>query len=361
MKSSIASLLIASTLFISYIDTVIQAEEAEAEATTEEAVMNEDVQVENTEEASSESVEAPSTDENTAESSEEPSTEAAPEDVLVSATPDDSDETEAREAAMEAHGQNDESQESGTSAELSSEQPGTPPLETDEGYNTVPEPTEEVTGEPVTEEAPTTEPETGEIPTSEPVEETPASEETVEETIEETNQPPTSEVPVQEDEGTVAEEPVVEPVEPSSEVPASGSETDGSGFAPYPEVENDYAGPGPSEAQATEKKRYFRYDYGNILEGITLQPGASEAELGLLDKRVNRLLSARIMEESEVDEADIYEIEEKIKNEEAVSTSTSREILPDTGETNYTFIYGTVLFISGIILLFIMRKPKHNK
>ncbi|TVT27848.1 hypothetical protein FO441_09105 [Salinicoccus cyprini] len=356
MKSSIASLLIASTIFITDIDAVVHAEEPEAAETSETVVTNENVQMENSEEAPAESTEMPVAEEETTE----PSAEAVEEDVLVSSTPENTDEDQIREAAIEAHSENDESdeappalhesQESDAPAEPSSEQPETPPLPTEEESTVAPEPTEEATSEPVTEEAPTTEP-TEEAPTAE-------------ETIEETNQPPTVEVPVQESEEPAADEPVMEPVEPSVEVPAQEPEKDDNGFVPYPEApeaEHTSVDPEPSEPPAAEKKKYFRYDYGNILEGISLRPGASETELGLLDKRVNRLMSARIMEESEVDEAVIYEIEEKVKNEEGVTASTSREELPNTGETTYTFLYGTVLFISGGILLCIMRKPKHNK
>lgn len=332
MKSGIASLLIATTIFISDIDAV-EAEEPEAEAPAEETVTNNDVQPESIEEESAETPEVQNTEARTSEPSVEPSTEeTTQEDVLVGTKPDDSQENKIRQRTIIAHEESNESLESAPYAEPSSEQPTVSSDETTENDNTVPEPTAEMTDEPVTEEVSTAEPETEAVPASEPETEAPASEET--------NQLPSNEVPA-------ADGPIMEP---SAEVPSSVSEAD-----------DDHIHSESPEVPANENKRYFRYDHGNILEGISLEPGGSEVDLELLDKRVNRLLSARIMEESKVDDAVVYEIEEQIKSEEEVDTATSREVLPNTGEMNYTFIYGTVLLICGIILLFIMRKPKTDK
>ncbi|MFC3387774.1 LPXTG cell wall anchor domain-containing protein [Salinicoccus sesuvii] len=338
MKSGIACLLVSSTIFISNIDTVVEAEESEAEMSVEESVTNEAAQPESLEE-STEEVEVETTEERTTEQSAESTTqspverETVKEDVLVGAMPDDSPENEIRQRTITAHEANEESQESTPYAEPSSEQPSQLPSNETSGNDIVPEPT----AEPVTEEAPTTETET----------ETPVPEGT--------GQLPADEIPVEEN-----EIPTMEPVEPSAEAPSTGSGTE-EFSSPYPEVDNNSLQSESTEVPAQGVKRYFRYDHGNILEGITLEPGGPEADFELLDKRVNRLLSARIMEESEVDDTVIYDIEAQVKSEEEVATGTSREVLPNTGETNYTFIYGTVLLICGLTLLFIMRKPKSDK
>ncbi|GAA3727943.1 hypothetical protein GCM10022378_16010 [Salinicoccus jeotgali] len=41
--------------------------------------------------------------------------------------------------------------------------------------------------------------------------------------------------------------------------------------------------------------KFYRYDHGDILAGITLRPGASDEELNLLDERVNELMCSKIL------------------------------------------------------------------
>ncbi|MFB9860902.1 hypothetical protein ACFPFV_07260 [Salinicoccus siamensis] len=41
--------------------------------------------------------------------------------------------------------------------------------------------------------------------------------------------------------------------------------------------------------------KFYRYDHGDILEGISLHPGAPVEELNLLDERVNKLMCSRIL------------------------------------------------------------------
>lgn len=47
--------------------------------------------------------------------------------------------------------------------------------------------------------------------------------------------------------------------------------------------------------EATSTPKFYRYDHGDILTGITLRPGVSDEELNLLDERVNELMCSRIL------------------------------------------------------------------
>ncbi|CAM4288610.1 LPXTG cell wall anchor domain-containing protein [Lacicoccus alkaliphilus] len=108
-------------------------------------------------------------------------------------------------------------------------------------------------------------------------------------------------------------------------------------------------------------KKLHRYNYGDILEGLDLSPGRSDESLALLDKRVNRIMGSKILEEVEMHEEDEVVLEEEIKNETAGITSSDREILPNTGEANnYNFLYSVMLIISGVILFFVTKKPRQQ-
>jgi LPXTG-motif cell wall-anchored protein len=203
-----------------------------------------------------------------------------------------------------------------------------------------------------------------EEPTTEPQTE-PAQEDTLQQSTEEaTVQESTSEASVEAD-GT-KEKVTGESTQPSVGNPAGEDVEDGREAA-VPEISSEEGQPRepevaqPDDDRSGSVQKYYRYDHGNILEGISLNPGTSEEQLNLLDKRVNRLMSSKIMPQEDVDESDIIEIEEEIKNEEGVTASTDRTSLPDTGETDYTILYGTTLLIAGAILLFITRRPNSKK
>jgi LPXTG-motif cell wall-anchored protein len=203
-----------------------------------------------------------------------------------------------------------------------------------------------------------------EEPTTEPQTE-PAQEDTLQQSTEEaTVQESTSEASVEADD--TKEEVTGESTQPSDGNPAGEDVEDGREAA-VPEISSEEGQPRepevahPADDRSGSVQKYYRYDHGNILEGISLNPGTSEEQLNLLDKRVNRLMSSKIMPEEDVDESDIIEIEEEIKNEEGVTASTDRTSLPDTGETDYTILYGTTLLIAGAILLFITRRPNSKK
>ena len=108
-------------------------------------------------------------------------------------------------------------------------------------------------------------------------------------------------------------------------------------------------------------KKLHRYDHGDILKDLDLSPGNSDESLALLDKRVNRIMGSKILEETEMPEEDKVALEEEIKNETAGITSSNREILPNTGEANnYNFLYSVMLIISGAILFFMTKKPRQQ-
>lgn len=108
-------------------------------------------------------------------------------------------------------------------------------------------------------------------------------------------------------------------------------------------------------------KKLHRYNHGDILKDLDLSPGNSDESLALLDKRVNRIMGSKILEETEMPEEDKVALEEEIKNETAGITSSEREILPNTGEANnYNFLYSVMLIISGAILFFVTKKPRQQ-
>ncbi|MEZ2458865.1 hypothetical protein ACBR55_09825 [Salinicoccus roseus] len=419
MKSSIASLLIASAIFTYNTDTVIEADETDAVSNTEEST-----------EASAESV---STEENAEAATEE----AAEQELLVESSPESAPEREVQQQAISEYNTREEtdetppvhesqtaepaSEESGNlepvpepTLEETSEAPAEEPTEEPTQEETVQEPTTEApmetaepsteaSSEPVeestpeatleqpTEEAtvettessmeeatiqestseatvetaePSIEAPSEEEPTTEPQTE-PAQEDTLQQSTEEaTVQESTSEASVEAD-GT-KEEVTGESTQPSDGNPAGEDVEDGREAA-VPEISSEEGQPRepevaqPADDRSGSVQKYYRYDHGNILEGISLNPGTSEEQLNLLDKRVNRLMSSKIMPQEDVDESDIIEIEEEIKNEEGVTASTDRTSLPDTGETDYTILYGTTLLIAGAILLFITRRLNSKK
>src|SRR5699024_3480146 len=142
-------------------------------------------------------------------------------------------------------------------------------------------------------------------------------------------------------------QPVTEPTEEDTQEVQSGEPADESSS------EEEQVS---KESQGT--REIYRYDY-NMLEGINLTPGDSEEQLQLLDKRVNRVMTSKIVDVEDMSEEEVMQIEEEVKQEEQITGQTDREELPNTGENNqYTYIYGAVLLIAGIILYFLTRKPR---
>src|SRR5699024_1842981 len=204
------------------------------------------------------------------------------------------------------------------------------------------ETTEDEAGESVTEQQ-------HEQPCTEQSSEEPAEETVQEEQTEEsTDEIPSEEEPSAEqtsEEQSSEEQPSEEHTEDQMEIP---EETTG-------ERGNDS---GAEERQG--KREIYRYDY-DMLEGISLTPGGSEEQLQLLDKRVNHVMTSKIVDVEDMSEEEIMQIEEEVKQGEQISRQTGREELPNTGENNqYTYIYGVVLLIAGIILYFLTRKPRNQ-
>lgn len=110
----------------------------------------------------------------------------------------------------------------------------------------------------------------------------------------------------------------------------------------------------------TAGKKLHRYDHGDILSGISFSPGESDESLELLDKRVNRIMTSKILEEDEVSEEDVLELEEEIKNEAGI-TSSDRDVLPNTGEaSNYNYLYSIMLIAAGTILFLMTKRPRQE-
>lgn len=128
----------------------------------------------------------------------------------------------------------------------------------------------------------------------------------------------------------------------------------------------EYAGE-DADGEASEEKRsnvagkkLYRYNYGDILNGLNFRPGNSDESLARLDQRVNRIMTSKILEEDEMSEEEIFSLEQEIKNETS-NTSSDRESLPNTGEANnYNYLYSLMLVIAGGTLFFITKRPRQQ-
>ena len=123
-----------------------------------------------------------------------------------------------------------------------------------------------------------------------------------------------------------------------------------------------------TEAQQNKKSgaagnKLYRYNYGDILNGIDLRPGTTEENYSTLDKRINRIMTSKIVQEDDMTEEEILELEEEIKNESGVvSASSDRDALPNTGDTNqYNYLYSFVLILAGGILFSLTKRPGNEQ
>ncbi|MCD2137329.1 LPXTG cell wall anchor domain-containing protein [Salinicoccus halitifaciens] len=143
--------------------------------------------------------------------------------------------------------------------------------------------------------------------------------------------------------------------EPSAEQPEEAGSWNTGGYGDSGTEEVLY-----EDRAGTAGKKLHRYDYGDILSGISFSPGESDESLALLDKRVNRIMTSKILEEDEVSEEDVLELEEEIKNESGI-TSSDRDVLPNTGEaSNYNYLYSIMLIAAGTILFFMTKRPRQE-
>lgn len=112
-----------------------------------------------------------------------------------------------------------------------------------------------------------------------------------------------------------------------------------------------------SSNASSKPKKLYRYDYGDILNGISFNHENIEDDISTLDQRVTRVMSSKIIEEKDLTEEQKLELEEKVKAEE--TTPHGAKELPDTGDvntTNYTVV--VLLSIFGATLLFMSKKLK---
>lgn len=122
-------------------------------------------------------------------------------------------------------------------------------------------------------------------------------------------------------------------------------------------TENAEAEQETAATAGTGKKKLYRYDYGDILSGISFSEENIVEDLSTLDQRVTRVMSSKIIEEKDLTEAQKLELEEKVKAED--TASYDGEELPNTGEadsTNYAF--AGLLTIFGAVLVFMSKKLK---
>lgn len=164
-----------------------------------------------------------------------------------------------------------------------------------------------------------------------------------EETEETGGQPEESQEQTTEEESTVTSQPSEDVAQPAEEAVTENAE------AEEGTVEEDAAGSG--------KKKLYRYDYGDILNGISFSEENIAEDLSTLDQRVTRVMSSKIIEEKDLTEAQKLELEEKVKAEE--TSSYDEEELPNTGEADSTnYAAAGLLTIFGAILLFMSKKLK---
>src|SRR5699024_11422151 len=110
-------------------------------------------------------------------------------------------------------------------------------------------------------------------------------------------------------------------------------------------------------AVGTESKKLYRYDYGDILDGITFSEESLQDYIPKLDQRVTRVMSSKIIEEKNSTEAQKLELEQKMKAEQ--TSSYEGEELPNTGEAKSTnYAAAGLLSILGAALLFMSKKLK---
>ena len=122
-------------------------------------------------------------------------------------------------------------------------------------------------------------------------------------------------------------------------------------------TENAEAEQETAATAGTDKKKLYRYDYGDILSGISFSEENIAEDLSTLDQRVTRVMSSKIIEEKDLTEAQKLELEEKVKAEEV--NSYDGEELPNTGEADSTnYVFAGLLTIFGAVLVFMSKKLK---
>lgn len=154
-------------------------------------------------------------------------------------------------------------------------------------------------------------------------------------------QPEESQEQTTEEESTVTSQPSEDVVETAEEAVTENAE-----------AEQETAA-----TAGTGKKKLYRYDYGDILSGISFSEENIAEDLSTLDQRVTRVMSSKIIEEKDLTEAQKLELEEKVKAED--TASYDGEELPNTGEADSTnYVFAGLLTIFGAVLVFMSKKLK---
>lgn len=153
-------------------------------------------------------------------------------------------------------------------------------------------------------------------------------------------------------------EPSEQPVEDENNITAQPAETEEA--VPADDADNAQTEQETvDEGAAAGKKKLYRYDYGDILNGISFSEESIKEDLSTLDQRVTRVMSSQIIEEKDLTEAQKLELEEEVKSEQTDAAPYDGEELPNTGEadtTNYAF--AGLLSIFGAVLVFMSKKLK---
>ena len=132
------------------------------------------------------------------------------------------------------------------------------------------------------------------------------------ETPDQPNEETTENVPEYEEEMPVIEQPPEEAAEDIQNTLPEETETS-TETSPAETVEED------SSTLGTEKKKLYRYDYGDILNGISFSEESLHDDLSTLDQRVTRVMSSKIIEEKDLTKEQKLELEEKVKAEKTNS------------------------------------------
>lgn len=362
-KMKLASVLLLSTVLIpniAYADEEID-ENMEAETAVDPAEMEDteqtttetespDVNNNNDIETNTENAEEAAAD-NSGEVLESGNTGGTAAPILEPAEPSESpegniEETPAEdsletpeEVSDETNGNTDESEAEISAAEEETPADGSENNEADLD-NSIPENREDN----VQQEIPEEEPEMPVLPT-EPIA---PLEPTEPETPAEPNGETTETVPEQEEESPVVEQPSEEPAEDILNTLPGETETNTEASAEVT-VEQD-----PSTI-GTAPKKLYRYDYGDILNGISFSEENIHDDLTTLDQRVTRVMSSKIIEEKDLTKEQKLELEEKVKADS--TNSYDGETLPNTGEGESTnYIAAGLLSVLGAALLFKSKK-----
>lgn len=378
-KMKLATVLMLTTVLIpniAYADEEIDNTEQSLEA---ETAVNPN-EVETTEDASTEEPVEETTEEEPVTESTSPNVNAIEDDIETSpgTTNEKVEESVDDSADTTTTPESDESTETETPI-LEPAEPEENPAENIEetpeeapSEEVVPEETPEETPEepvqdeveqevPVEEDTGTTEQNNGQAETEEDVQQTPEEEPAMPELPTEPIEPLEPNEPAEPTESNETE-PAAENAEPEQDTGTSAVEQPVEETVEEPETANPETAEDNSteEAQPTasqQTKKLYRYDFGDIMNGITLNEESIQEDLSTLDQRVTRVMSSKIIEKKDLTEEQKLKLKEQVKSE--TTSSYDGETLPNTGEEDSTsYAAAGLLAVVGAALLFVSRKFK---